>query len=209
MAHKSDESIIDTISLELMEEGLDPESFESRRWLISRAQELHSIPVRANAKLLKDPERMITDLRMIFPGRMFLFLYAAKTQKTLQYWDRMPLVIPVERYRDGFLGINFHYLQPSLRFSLIDGLNKYRNNDKYDETTRLRLSYRLVTMFSRHRLVAPTLHRYLFPQIQSRVLWIQPMDWDVTLSLPCEGFVKQPKHSVWKDTTSKIHDRRN
>ena len=207
MFHNSNESIIDTISVELMETGFDPESHDARAWLIHRAKELHAIPTRSNSRLLKDPDRVIHDINRILPGRMYMFLYAAKTQKTLPYWDRLPLVIPVERYRDGFLGMNFHYLQPQLRFTLIDGLNRYRNNDKYNETTRLRLSYRLVSMFSRHRLVAPTLKRYLFPQIHSHVLWIQPTDWDVTLSLPCESFVKQPKHSVWKDTTSKIHGK--
>ena len=48
----------------------------------------------------------------IHRGGMFLFFYNPKLKDKLPYYDRFPLVIPLERYADGFLGINLHYLPP-------------------------------------------------------------------------------------------------
>ena len=39
-----------------------------------------------------------------------MFVYDPKYKKTLPYYDTFPLVLPLERYSDGFLGLNFHYL---------------------------------------------------------------------------------------------------
>ena len=44
------------------------------------------------------------------PGRLYFFIYTAKLKNELPLWDRFPLVVPLELYKDGFLGINFNYL---------------------------------------------------------------------------------------------------
>ena len=44
-----------------------------------------------------------------FYGRLNMFFYDPKYKKKLPYYDTFPLVLPIERYPDGFLGINFHY----------------------------------------------------------------------------------------------------
>jgi len=53
-------------------------------------------------------------------GKMYFFVYNPKHKMTLPYYDMFPLVLPVERYSDGFLGINFHYLAPKERAHLLD-----------------------------------------------------------------------------------------
>ena len=60
-----------------------------------------------------------------FYGRMNMFFYDTKYKKTLPYYDTFPLVLPLEFYSDGFLGINFHYLPIPLRIKLLDGLVDY------------------------------------------------------------------------------------
>ena len=45
-----------------------------------------------------------------FYGRLNMFFYDPKFKKTLPYYDTFPLVLPLEPYSDGFLGINLHYL---------------------------------------------------------------------------------------------------
>ena len=52
-------------------------------------------------------------------GRMNMFFYDPKGRKTLPYYDTFPLVLPIESYPDGFLGINFHYLPIPLRLKLL------------------------------------------------------------------------------------------
>ena len=70
-----------------------------------------------------------------FYGRLNMFFYDPKFKKTLPYYDVFPLVLPLEIYSDGFLGINLHYLPIPLRIKLLDKLVDYSNNTKFDEST--------------------------------------------------------------------------
>ena len=53
-------------------------------------------------------------------GRLNMFVYDPKYKNKLPYYDTFPLVLPIERYDNGFLGINFHYLPYALRARLLD-----------------------------------------------------------------------------------------
>ena len=76
-----------------------------------------------------------------FYGNLNMFFYDPKFKKTLPYYDRFPLVLPIERYSDGFLGINLHYLPMTLRLQLLDNLVDYSNNTKFDESTIIDANY--------------------------------------------------------------------
>ena len=69
-----------------------------------------------------------------FFGKMNMFIYAPKFAKKLPYYDTFPLVLPLERYSDGFLGINLHYLPIPLRIGLLDRLVDFSKNEKFDES---------------------------------------------------------------------------
>ena len=71
-----------------------------------------------------------------FYGKLNMFVYDPKHKKKLPYYDTFPLVLPLENYLDGFLGINMHYLPISLRVKLLDRLVDFSNNTKFDESTR-------------------------------------------------------------------------
>ena len=43
-------------------------------------------------------------------GRLNMYFYDPKTKKKLPYYDTFPLVLPVDTFRGGFVGLNFHYL---------------------------------------------------------------------------------------------------
>ena len=100
-----------------------------------------------------------------FFGRLNMFFYDPKLKKKLPYYDRFPLVLPLENYNDGFLGINLHYLPIPLRMKLLDRLVDFSNNTKFDESTRLNVSY---TALKRVRLIRPTIKRYLAGKVKSR-----------------------------------------
>ena len=51
-------------------------------------------------------------------GVMNLFGYDPKLKATLPYYDRFPLIFPLEPAKGGFYCINFHYLQPGARVNL-------------------------------------------------------------------------------------------
>ena len=67
-----------------------------------------------------------------FYGRLNMFTYNPKHRKTLPYYDTFPLVLPIEKYPDGFLGINLHYLDIRTRIRLLDRLVDFSNNTKFD-----------------------------------------------------------------------------
>ena len=104
--------------------------------------------------LIRDGKRSRTP----FYGRLNMFFYDPKLKAKLPYYDRFPLVLPLERYSDGFLGINFHYLPIPLRIRLLDRLVDFSSNTKFDESTKLNVNY---TGVKDIRLVKPTIHRYI------------------------------------------------
>ena len=57
-------------------------------------------------------------------GRLNLFFYDPKTKDKLPYYDTFPLVLPLEAFRGGFMGINFHYVSPMIRFRLLNQLQR-------------------------------------------------------------------------------------
>ena len=65
----------------------------------------------------------------------------AKFKKTLPYYDGFPLIIMLGPAPNGFYGLNLHYLPHSLRAKFLDQLYDTTNNEKYDSTTRFRLTY--------------------------------------------------------------------
>ena len=130
-------------------------------------------------------------------GKMMFYKYDPKFAKKLPYWDMFPLVFPFEKVKGGFYGINLHYLPPRERAILMDQLNRYATNKKYDESTRLRLNYNLLKGFGR---AIPCVKRYLTDNIKSRSVRINADEWEIAIFLPVERFQKQSKGVVWRDS---------
>jgi hypothetical protein len=130
-------------------------------------------------------------------GKMYFYSYDPKHKDKLPWYDTFPLVFPIERYNDGFLGLNFHYLAPKDRAILMDQLKMYANNKKYDETTKLKLTYNMLKGFTKIKRAKPTVHRYLTSKIKSKFVLVNADEWEVALFLPVERFRKANKKEVW------------
>lgn len=178
--------LIDRIQSSLQKEGYATRSRESRDWL--RTKVLNLRPTKAS--LMNDMSRL-RERSMI--GRMYFFFYDPKTKEKMKYYDRFPLVLPIERYTDGFLGLNLHYIHPKQRLILMDKLSSYANNDKFDKTTKLKLTYQTLKAASRIFEKNACIKRYLFTQIQSRFLEISAEEWDIAVLLPMEDFTSEKK----------------
>ena len=136
-----------------------------------------------------------------FAGVLNMFIYAPKFAKKLPYYDTFPLVLPLERYSDGFLGINLHYLPTTLRIGLLDRLVDFSNNENFDETTVLNLSYTAVKGI---RAVKPTLHKYLSGYVRSRFRRIDADEFTIATLLPVQRFKKESADKVWSDSRKMI-----
>ena len=133
----------------------------------------------------------------IMLGKMFFYKYDPKWAKKLPYWDMYPLVFPFEKAPGGFYGINLHYVRPRDRAILMDQLNKFASNSKYDETTKLQLSYDILKRYGR---AVPCVKRYLGSHVRSQTIRIDADEWEIAIFLPVERFQKESSATVWKDS---------
>ena len=136
-----------------------------------------------------------------FYGKLNMFFYDPKFKKTLPYYDVFPLVLPLEIYSDGFLGINLHYLPIPLRIKLLDKLVDYSNNTKFDESTKLMVDYKKL---KRIDLIKPTIHKYLAGQTKSQFRRIDADEFTIATLLPVQRFKKASDREVWKESRSMI-----
>ncbi len=130
-------------------------------------------------------------------GKMYFYSYDPKWKNDLPWYDTFPLVFPIEKYNNGFLGLNFHYLAPKDRAILMDQLKMYANNKAYDETTKLKLTYDMLKGFTKIKRAKPTVHRYLTSKVKSKYVLVNADEWEVALFLPVERFKKASKKQVW------------
>jgi len=123
-------------------------------------------------------------------GSMFFFWYDAKHKKTLPIWDRFPLVFPIERYSDGFLGLNLHYLYSWERQALVDQLSKYAILYRNNTIKRLEISYSILQSTKKMASASrECIKRYLFSHVRSRFVLVTPDEWSLAVALPTELWV--------------------
>jgi hypothetical protein len=150
----------------------------------------------SRTKLLND--EAVKQVSTPLVGRMFMYFYDPKYKKTLPYYDRFPLIIMVKKAPGGFYGINLHYLPPVLRAKFFDKLLDYSNNNKYNKSTRFKMSYDLLNKTSKLSAFKPCYKKYLTKHIKSRISEISATEWEIAIFLPTEQFVKKGKNSIWK-----------
>lgn len=123
-------------------------------------------------------------------GKMYFFGYDPKHKKTLPMYDRLPLVIPIKFYPDGFLGVNLHYLPTVARFKFLQQLIKIGGDPKMNDQTKLKLSYSLLNGVAKSSYFQPTIHRYLATHIVSQIKIVHPDDWEGVVFLPTARWAK-------------------
>ena len=86
----------------------------------------------------------------------------------------------------------------------MDKLMENTNNDKWDETTKMKVNYSLLTSVSKLRYFAPCFKHYLFSQVESRMMLVPSSEWEISMYLPTEKFVGANKRDVWRDSKAAI-----
>ena len=192
-------NIFKTITEELIGAGHAIRNYNSITWF-----------KRNIAKLLNNRSAKAKVNKMATPaiGKMFLMTYDAKHKDTLPYYDLYPLIFVVKLQTDGFIGLNLHYLAPAERAKLFNALIKVdTNNPKMDESTRLKLTYRLITRFSESRRAKVCVKKYLYSHVLNIGL-IPPDEWVNSTFLPLEGFRRKNSRfsrvKVWNESSNKI-----
>lgn len=161
-------------------------SAEMQKWLFEKAAQT------------KDPKTvrkivMSNDMRgrsTAMLGRMYFFKYNPIGRYTLPKYDKFPMVIPIERYSNGFLGINLHYLNAGSRSALLAMLLRFKSEAVIDDQTKIMVDYDMLKAFSSlEQLAMPCVHRYVFTQVRSRFIEVYPSEFDIAIQLPVEDWV--------------------
>lgn len=156
-------------------------------------------------ELRQDDDRR-QDSRFLL-GNMYLFAYDPKHKDTLPYYDRFPLIFPINKAKGGFLGINMHYLPPILRAKLMDQLYTVLSNKRYDDTTRINASYKILNGAAKFKEFAPCVKHYLNAHVRTKPAYINPTEWDIALFLPTQKFVGATATQVYADSRRMIRGR--
>ena len=171
------------------------------------------------------PEKMVaegkTTARVNY-GMLNLFLYKPLWAANLKYYDMFPLVIPFKWYRNGFCGVNFHYLSIPMRVALLERLSEFQEEhelyglDEYNSPVSGRASGE-GTMGTKSDVLAltwqkisgmrgikPTIHRYLNKYVYTNFLKIELEDMVASILLPVERFYTG---DIWNDKKDWVEPR--
>lgn len=180
----------------------DGKGEKSRQWYQAQIRRLGLNTLTPNKALSSGIGNLVTNVE---PGKMYLFMYNPKLKGILPYYDEFPLVLPFNKIPGGFLGINLHYLPPLLRMKLLDSLLKLADTSTMNNRTKLQMSWNIIGDFSRFPEVKPCVKKYLFSNVQSRFLSVNPQDWRAAIFLPLESFQGESKSTVHKLSREKIN----
>jgi len=202
-------NVFDALDEMFKETGLPRGSQAAMTWYKSLVREMFEMTeMSPEETLLRDKTRLIQKSGYKRLGGMYLFNYLPKTRARLKYYDTIPLVFILKFYGDGFLGLNLHYLAPSMRERLFTLLRTRMRGPIENQWSRLYLSYEMLKNTRQFRYYRPCIKKYKTKYIGSRILHIWPKDWDLAIHLPIERFKKTNRYQVWMESRQKLMEER-
>ncbi len=192
--------LINRLKQSLSQKGLTPGTNLARTWLQHKMASLKP----SRNKMMEERSRLRNVRTESYIGKMYFYFYDPKTKEQMEYYDKFPLVIPIEEHRDGFLGINLHYIHPRQRLQLLDKLSDIATNKNFDESTRFKISYNYLKNAKSLYEHKPCLKKYLYSHIQSKFINIDASEWDIAVLLPVESFSGASKQRVFQESEDKF-----
>ena len=148
-------------------------------------------------------------------GRMYFFNYAAEGTasgrgvdiKRGNVYDAYPLIFLLALTPDSLEGINFHYMVPKQRIILLGRMFEYLNSEDFDDRTKL-FSTKFRRTMKNNKLFkyARACYREYKPgRIDSKIIQVHPMDWELAITVPTERFVtpaggRVASKKIWTQT---------
>ena len=196
----ANESLFKQLEFEAFRAGITPRTKESRAWFQQKIKNLRSINREALMK-----EEPLKQVSTEIVGGMYMFFYDPKHKDTLPYYDTFPLVIVVGPAEGGFLGLNLHYLPPILRAKMLDGLMEITTNNKFNDSTRFKMTYELLARAAKFKYYKPCLKHYLNKQVKSKFAMVPAPEWEIATFLPTAQFRKANSKKVYADSKKIIN----
>tara|TARA_Y100001951_G_C11248355_1_gene244818 strand:+ start:322 stop:903 length:582 start_codon:yes stop_codon:yes gene_type:complete len=184
-------SLFDKLESEAFRKGLTARSKEAETWFKKNVKKLGKL----GPNILKD-ERL-TKVSPVRPGDMVMYTYNPKLRQTLPYYDTFPLTIVIGKAPGGFFGLNLHYLPPKIRAIFLDKLDDVVNNQKFDKTTRFKVTYKMLTAAAKYKYFKPCFKHYLTKHVTSNVMKISAAEWNIAIFLETAAFRKKSTRYIW------------
>jgi hypothetical protein len=173
---------------------------QSMDWLKGKISEIRN-PISVANSIARENFRKTTNYKI---GKLYFFYYDPKGKNELPYYDRFPLVLILDKHPDGFLGLNLHYLPYRYRVAFLNKLRQYAVLNQDDEIQRLRITYDILNASKRLREFRPCIKKYLHGHLMSKLLTIQPNEWEVASLLPLQQFRGAMPQEVWQESVEQI-----
>ena len=148
-------------------------------------------------------------------GRMYFFNYAAEGTASGRgvdirkgnVYDAYPLIFLLSQTPDSLEGINFHYMVPKQRIILLGRMFEYLNSEDFDDRTKLfSTKFRRTIRDNKLFRYARACYREYKPgRIDSKIIQVHPMDWELAITVPTERFVtskggRVASKKIWTQT---------
>ena len=169
-----------------LEAGYAPNSKASLDWFRQRVRK--DRPITQLNRITEDRKNA-----RIRQGEMITYKYIPMMEKKLQYYDTNPLIVILETYVDGWLGVNVHYLPPQFRAKLFYELH-------YSKRSMPVIAEQLKS----HPISKPAIKRYKAEKVMTKPKAIPKAEWEIAIQLPYENFKKASLKKVWQDSRKKI-----
>lgn len=171
-------------------------------WFENQAFQLLDINgVTPKTALQGDARKLKTTFEL---GSMYFFMYDAKHKDKLPYYDMFPLVLPFSVTKNGFVGLNLHYLPYDMRIRLLSKLQEFKSSNTLTPQTKLRFQWETLQSVARGKGTKACVKQYLGDHVGSPFRLVPPDDWATACMLPLERFSGTDKFQVWSDSLRKL-----
>ena len=198
-------SILTSLSDEKIAAQYETMSRESLNWLLKKIRNINN-PIAESRPLVREKQRFTrpTDRTKFLMGGLYYFYYDPITKDEMPYYDKFPLVMPLKKESDGFIGLNLHYLPLRYRIAFMRKMMPFAVYDENDEIKRIRMTYSMLDSTSRYKEFRPCIKKYLYSRIRSKIIKVEPQEWDIALYLPIQQFRKEKAKTVWQESVNQI-----
>ena len=198
-------NIFNRLELQAFRAGVTPRTDESRAWFMNKAKNMRSIN---RQQLMKEePLKQRTELANLsksgLVGTMQMFFYDPKHKDTLPYYDLFPLIVVVGPAKDGFYGLNLHYLPPILRAKMLDSLMETASSRKTDDA-KFMITYKKLQAISKLKYYEPCFKHYLAEHVKGKFAEVPAPEWEIATFLPTAQFRKANSKKVYADSRKAI-----
>ena len=189
-------SLFDKLESEAFRKGIQARTKEAEVWFAKNVKKLGKL----GPNVLQDDRLKKTRIKAC---DMVMYTYDPKLKKTLPYYDTFPLAIIVGKAPGGFHALNLHYLPPKVRAIFLDKLNDVTNNQKFDDSTKFKITYKLLQSTKNYKYFAPCYKHYLTPNVTSNVMKVNAAEWNIAIFLQTAAFRKKSQRYVWGQSRRK------